>query len=70
MVRGGDEEWRRTRRKLFGEGKLMVRSTDRATGWIYSAICLFECYTIEGKDLQFICNLLTAAIGGIMHTIN
>ena len=25
MVRGGDEEWRRKRRKLFGKGKLVQR---------------------------------------------
>ena len=51
VFRSGDEEKpRRKWRKTFGEGKLMVTPTNRQDE--YSAICLFEGWKIEGRDLQ------------------
>ena len=53
---GGGVLFRRRRktrgywRKTFGEGKLMVTPTNRQDE--YSAICLFEGWKIEGRDLQ------------------
>ena len=41
MVQGGEEEWRRKRRKILGEGTLFVTPTNQATGE-YKAICPFE----------------------------